>query len=217
MSVNAATAIAPRQPLQAQRRRRPALVIAQALVDAASDQAGLERELVAVFDSMGFDAVPLGGKGRADGHAHARLSADKDGKSQAYSVSLEAKSKEELGKTVSAKAVGISTLARHRKKLSADHTIVIAPEFPTSKGEASALADEINDDRKNERSPDPVPNGLRPYQKPAFKHERVFETMALACGKIEGTLPQHRVTKLSPRPAGPQELGKLFEDAMTAW
>ena len=24
---------------------------------------------------------------------------------------------------------------------------------------------------------------------------------------VEGTLPQHRVTKLSPRPAGPEELG----------
>ena len=34
---------------------------------------------------------------------------------------------------------------------------------------------------------------------------------------VEGTLPQHRVTKLSPRPAGPEELAKLFEDAMTAW
>jgi hydroxyacid-oxoacid transhydrogenase len=34
---------------------------------------------------------------------------------------------------------------------------------------------------------------------------------------VEGTLPQHRVTKLSPRPAGPDELGKLFEAAMTAW
>ena len=34
---------------------------------------------------------------------------------------------------------------------------------------------------------------------------------------VEGTLPQHRVTKLSPRPAGPEELGKLFEDAMQAW
>ena len=34
---------------------------------------------------------------------------------------------------------------------------------------------------------------------------------------IEGTLPQHRVTKLSPRPAGPEELGRLFEDAMVAW
>jgi hydroxyacid-oxoacid transhydrogenase len=34
---------------------------------------------------------------------------------------------------------------------------------------------------------------------------------------VEGTLPQHRVTKLSPRPAGPEELAKLFESAMTAW
>jgi hydroxyacid-oxoacid transhydrogenase len=31
---------------------------------------------------------------------------------------------------------------------------------------------------------------------------------------VEGTLPQHRVTKLSPRPAGPEELAALFEDAM---
>ena len=34
---------------------------------------------------------------------------------------------------------------------------------------------------------------------------------------VEGTLPQHRVTKLSPRPAGPDDLAKLFEDAMVAW
>lgn len=34
---------------------------------------------------------------------------------------------------------------------------------------------------------------------------------------VEGTLPQHRVTKLSPRPAGPEELGRLFEAAMHAW
>lgn len=34
---------------------------------------------------------------------------------------------------------------------------------------------------------------------------------------VEGTLPQHRVTKLSPRAAGPEELGRLFEDALIAW
>lgn len=34
---------------------------------------------------------------------------------------------------------------------------------------------------------------------------------------VEGTLPQHRVTKLSPRSAGPEELARLFEEAMTAW
>ena len=52
-----------------------------------------------------------------------------------------------------------------------------------------------------------VPNGLR--------------TIGYAASDIpalvEGTLPQHRVTKLSPRPAGPEELARIFEDALTAW
>jgi hydroxyacid-oxoacid transhydrogenase len=34
---------------------------------------------------------------------------------------------------------------------------------------------------------------------------------------VEGTLPQHRVTKLSPRAAGPDELARLFEESMVAW
>jgi hydroxyacid-oxoacid transhydrogenase len=34
---------------------------------------------------------------------------------------------------------------------------------------------------------------------------------------VEGTMPQHRVTRLSPRPAGPEELARLFEESMTAW
>ncbi len=34
---------------------------------------------------------------------------------------------------------------------------------------------------------------------------------------VEGTLPQHRVTKLAPRPAGPEELAGIFEQAMAAW
>jgi len=27
----------------------------------------------------------------------------------------------------------------------------------------------------------------KPYHKPAFRHERVFETRALVCGKVNGT------------------------------
>jgi hypothetical protein len=35
---------------------------------------------------------------------------------------------------------------------------------------------------------DPKPTrGRRPYQKPAFRFERVFETMALSCGKVNIT------------------------------
>lgn len=34
---------------------------------------------------------------------------------------------------------------------------------------------------------------------------------------VEGTLPQHRVTKLAPRPAGPEDLGRMFEESMAIW
>jgi hydroxyacid-oxoacid transhydrogenase len=34
---------------------------------------------------------------------------------------------------------------------------------------------------------------------------------------VQGTLPQHRVTKLSPRQAGEEDLAGLFEDALLAW
>jgi len=52
-----------------------------------------------------------------------------------------------------------------------------------------------------------VPNGLT----------AIGYTSADIPALVEGTLPQHRVTKLSPRPAGPEELGRLFEAAMVAW
>ena len=52
-----------------------------------------------------------------------------------------------------------------------------------------------------------VPNGLK----------AIGYGSADVAGLVEGTLPQHRVTKLSPRPAGPDELAALFEDAMVAW
>jgi hypothetical protein len=35
----------------------------------------------------------------------------------------------------------------------------------------------------------------KPYLKPAFRHEQVFETMALACGKVNTTQRQCRVSR----------------------
>jgi hypothetical protein len=32
--------------------------------------------------------------------------------------------------------------------------------------------------------------GKKPYQKPAFRYERVFETLALSCGKVGSTTGQ---------------------------
>jgi hydroxyacid-oxoacid transhydrogenase len=52
-----------------------------------------------------------------------------------------------------------------------------------------------------------TPNGLR----------ELGYTLQDVPALVEGTLPQHRVTKLSPRPADSEELARLFENAMTAW
>ena len=52
-----------------------------------------------------------------------------------------------------------------------------------------------------------MPNGLKAV---GFGPENVDRLVA-------GTLPQHRVTKLSPRPAGAEELKHLFLDSMTLW
>jgi hydroxyacid-oxoacid transhydrogenase len=67
----------------------------------------------------------------------------------------------------------------------------------------SVLADTIIDFM---RSLD-VPNGL----------QALGYTTADIPALVQGTLPQHRVTKLSPRAAGAEELSALFEDAMRYW
>jgi hypothetical protein len=48
----------------------------------------------------------------------------------------------------------------------------------------------------SDRSDDkPVSPAKRPYEKPSFRHEKVFETMALACGKIQVTQAQCRFNR----------------------
>jgi len=52
-----------------------------------------------------------------------------------------------------------------------------------------------------------MPNGLSAV---GFGPEDIDEL-------VQGTLPQHRVTKLSPRPASAEDLTKLFTESMTLW
>ena len=52
-----------------------------------------------------------------------------------------------------------------------------------------------------------MPNGLR----------AVGYTETDIPALVQGTQPQHRVTKLSPRPAGEAELTELFRASLTIW
>ncbi len=48
---------------------------------------------------------------------------------------------------------------------------------------------------ENQESTPKDAGAKKPYQKPAFLHERVFETMALACGKVSATQFQCRFNR----------------------
>ncbi len=154
-----------------QSERKSAFAVARELQDARNSPHLLEEKLCAAFSSLGFEVTPIGGRGRPDGVAEANLSAEND-VPRRYKVSLEAKSKEmsdDAGKQssanarrtarrnssktsttqkVSAKSVGISTVARHRKNFGCDHAIVVGQAFPTLQGDKSALLQMIDADRK---------------------------------------------------------------------
>ena len=48
-----------------------------------------------------------------------------------------------------------------------------------------------------DREPPAAAAAKKPYQKPAFQREQVFETMALACGKINPTSGACRAVRKS--------------------
>ena len=128
--------------------RQSALSLANALSEARNSPDQLEKAVCDAFRSLGFDVTPLGNKGEPDGVAAAHLSADERGKPRHYKVSLEAKSKETPGTTVSARSVGIATVVQHRDKRECEHAIVVGPAFPTSGGDTSALGGQIKAERE---------------------------------------------------------------------
>ncbi|MDQ3564729.1 MAG: ATP-binding protein [Pseudomonadota bacterium] len=128
--------------------RQSAFALSLALRNARNNPDALEDRLCAAFRSLGFEVTPIGGKGKPDGVATALLSADGDGTPRQYAVSLEAKSKEKDHGKVAAGTVKVSAIVRQREDYRCQHALVVGRAFPTSKGDASALAKEIDDDRK---------------------------------------------------------------------
>jgi hypothetical protein len=47
--------------------------------------------------------------------------------------------------------------------------------------------EQLSYDKPDDKEVNGRPSGKKAYQDPAFRHERVFETMALNCSKAEGT------------------------------
>ncbi len=118
--------------------KRTANFIARDLLDSSTNQTQFERELVNSFDSLGFEAVHVGGRGRHDGIAAAHLAADGSGR-RSYKVSLEAKSKEVPGKKV--QDLNIARIAAHRDKSDCEHAIVVGADFTLSSTDTAPVSD----------------------------------------------------------------------------
>jgi len=134
---------------------RTALAVSNALRDARNDDSRLEVELVAAFEKLGFQASRPGrksardrGKDLPDGFAVAALGGDGTGKSLRYSVTLEAKSTKTDGKRVPAGDIGVGVVALHRDNFNAEHALVVAPSFSTTKGADASVAKQIAGDRE---------------------------------------------------------------------
>ena len=119
--------------------KRTANFVARDLLDSSTNQLQFERELVNTFDSLGFEAVHVGGKGKHDGIASAHLAADGGGKQRSYKVSLEAKSKESAGKKV--QDLNIARIASHRDKTNCDHALVVGADFTLSSADTAPVSD----------------------------------------------------------------------------
>jgi len=130
--------------------RQSPMAVARGLQDARNNPDMLEQKMCAAFTSLGFDCRPIGGKGKADGVAVAPLSADDKGNPRQYGVSLEGKSKKKDAGKVAASTVDIAAVIRHRKQEDCHHAVVVGRDFPAK--EASALAQDIDDDREKTKA-----------------------------------------------------------------
>jgi hypothetical protein len=121
-------------------------VVAQMLRDAKTNETELEHALSIAFRSLGFEVSKIGGKGKPDGLARARLgvrsttAVTRDD----YQITFDAKSSGH--ERVKAKTIGVSTLARHRDDYKAEFAVVIASDFEGADDDKSALSKECGKD-----------------------------------------------------------------------
>ena len=75
--------------------RQGPFAVAHMLLEKRNNPDGLEDALCAAFTSLGYDVRHIGGRGKPDGVAVAKLAGDVSGRQKRYSVVLESKSKEQ--------------------------------------------------------------------------------------------------------------------------
>lgn len=120
-------------------------LVAQLLTDSISDSIGLENSVCQAFNSLGFEATPIGGNGKPDGLAFAYIGPKNS--TDNYSVTYDAKS---TGKDkIKAIAAHVSGVLRHKTDYNANYACVVAVDFEGAEDEKSAVNKEAKQNKIN--------------------------------------------------------------------
>lgn len=130
-------------------RPRSAPVVAQQLRDSKRHKNELEDAVADSLQLLGYDVVRIGGNGKPDGIATARLGKrGRGGEAASYSFTYDSKSVVSGKKeAIQAQTARTSILRVHREDVDANHTLLVAPDFEGATDMSSNLAKTCTNDK----------------------------------------------------------------------
>ena len=120
-------------------------IAAQYLQEALSNPDELEKAVCKAFLALGFSAKNIGGKGKPDGIADARLGFAPNGNDLNYKFTFDAKSTTQ--KKIQANTTHLATINKHRIDYSANFAVVVAIDFEGSNDSQSVITTTSNQQR----------------------------------------------------------------------
>lgn len=114
--------------------------VALLLKEAIANPTALEDAVYRVLLALGFETIKIGGKGKPDGKADAKLGYNSRGESLSYSLTYDAKSTEK--KRISAGTAHLSGLRRHKADYKADYALEVAIGYEGENNSDSAISKE---------------------------------------------------------------------------
>jgi hypothetical protein len=127
--------------------RPNAPVVASMIKDSLADSTGLENAVYNAFNTLGFETIKIGGRGKPDGKAIAVLGYTGEKVKAEYSLVYDAKSSSK--ERIASATAKISTSVRHRKDYKANYSLVIAKDFEGADDSGSAISKESKQQKVN--------------------------------------------------------------------
>jgi uncharacterized glyoxalase superfamily protein PhnB len=113
-------------------------IVAQILKDALADPTGLENAVCDSLTTLGFETSHIGGNGKPDGIAYAKLGYSAEDRNENYSLIFDAKSTSK--DKIQANTAHLATINKHKKDYNADYAVVVTIDIAGSNDPLSTIS-----------------------------------------------------------------------------